>query len=195
VQTSYVQYSSFWQRLQRKRKFCCLLGNMQCGLPMTHTKQQTRYSKHCRQKKTMLNAERFAYTITRDGPGAGSLMPKLPITLFYQQLSTATLGLLDTGAAVKVLPYQTGIELGAVWEPEAATLRLAGNLAQFDACPIFVQATVGHFAPVRLAFAWTRAENVPLILGQVNFSWNSMCVFIVPNKHLKCGPNPKPVKP
>lgn len=117
----------------------------------------------------MLNAQRLAYTAAQDGLGAASLMPKLPITLSLQQLSTATLGLLDTGATVNVMPYQIGIELGAVWKDEAATIRLTGNLAQFEACPIVIHATVGHFAPVRLAFAWTRAENVPLILGQVNF--------------------------
>ena len=96
-------------------------------------------------------------------------MPKLPLTLSLQQLSTTASGLLDTGATVNVLPYQIGIELGAEWKDEAATIRLTGNLAQFEACPIILRATVGQFAPVRLAFAWTRAETVPLILGQVNF--------------------------
>ena len=32
-----------------------------------------------------------------------------------------------------------------------------------------LQGLVGSFAPVPMAFAWTRAEQVPLILGQVNF--------------------------
>jgi hypothetical protein len=113
----------------------------------------------------MRNAERFVYTATQDGPGAVSLMPKLPIRLVLQQLSTTASGLLDTGATVNVLPYQVGIELGAEWKDEAATIRLTGNLAQLEACPIVVHATVSQFPPVRLAFAWTRAENVPLILG------------------------------
>ena len=34
---------------------------------------------------------------------------------------------------------------------------------------MLVQAVVGEFEPVQLAFAWTQAMNVPLILGQVNF--------------------------
>jgi hypothetical protein len=34
---------------------------------------------------------------------------------------------------------------------------------------VLVNATVGNFPTVRLAFAWTRAENTPIILGQVNF--------------------------
>ncbi len=41
--------------------------------------------------------------------GEASLQPYLPITLSHQGHSTATLGLLDTGAMVNVLPYHTGI--------------------------------------------------------------------------------------
>jgi hypothetical protein len=46
---------------------------------------------------------------------------------------------------------------------------LTGNLAQYEACPLIVSAKIGKFESVRLAFAWTQAENIPLILGQVNF--------------------------
>ena len=35
--------------------------------------------------------------------------------------------------------------------------------------PFFVVATIGDFAPVRLAFAWVNYANAPLILGQTNF--------------------------
>ena len=34
---------------------------------------------------------------------------------------------------------------------------------------ILVTATVARFAPVRLVFAWTRADDVRLLLGQTNF--------------------------
>lgn len=78
-------------------------------------------------------------------------------------------GLVDTGATVNVLPYAVGLELGAVWDDKAASLRLSGNLAQFLAHPLVVSVVVGSFAPVRLAFAWTQSEDVPLLLGQVNF--------------------------
>jgi hypothetical protein len=78
-------------------------------------------------------------------------------------------GLLDTGATVNVLPCDTGRQLGAVWDQQTTPVHLTGNLARFEARVLIVSATVGEFAPVRLAFAWTRANNVPLILGQVNF--------------------------
>jgi hypothetical protein len=42
-------------------------------------------------------------------------------------------------------------------------------LGNFPAMPLVVTAAVGDFAPVKLAFAWTRTENVSLILGQMNF--------------------------
>jgi hypothetical protein len=47
------------------------------------------------------------------------------------------------------LPYQLGIEIGAIWEEQTTPLQLTGNLAQFEARVIVL--------------------NVPLILGQVNF--------------------------
>jgi hypothetical protein len=67
------------------------------------------------------------------------------------------------------LPYSLGGRLGAVWDDRKATIRLAGNLGDFSAMPLVVVGEVGGFAPVRLAFAWTQAENVGLILGQMNF--------------------------
>jgi hypothetical protein len=101
--------------------------------------------------------------------GEAGLQPYLPLTLTYQEHSLTVLGLFDTGAMVNVLPYQVGVDLGAVWEQQSTPLRLTGNLAQFEARGLLVSAVVGQLAPVRLAFAWTRATTVPVLLGQVNF--------------------------
>jgi hypothetical protein len=68
-----------------------------------------------------------------------------------------------------VLPYDFGLQLGAIWEDTKAVLRLGGNLGRLPAMPLFVTAELADFAPVRLAFAWTKTRNVPLILGQTNF--------------------------
>ena len=81
---------------------------------------------------------------------------------------TAT-GLVDSGADVSVMPYRLGLELAADWEAQTTVVRLSGNLADHEARGLIVSATVSDLSPVRLAFAWTQAENVPLILGQVNF--------------------------
>ncbi len=78
-------------------------------------------------------------------------------------------GLVDSGATVNVLPYDVGVQLGGVWDERKANIRLAGTLGGLNAMPLFVTAQVGEYAPVRLAFAWVKREDVPLILGQTNF--------------------------
>lgn len=80
-----------------------------------------------------------------------------------------TRGLIDSGATVNVLPFPLGLRLGAVWESQTTCVTLAGNLAAQEARAILLEARIADFAPVPLVFAWTRMENVPLLLGQVNF--------------------------
>ncbi|BAY48046.1 hypothetical protein SAMD00079811_56650 [Scytonema sp. HK-05] len=79
------------------------------------------------------------------------------------------MGLLDTGASVNVLPYDIGLQLGAVWEQQTVSLRLAGNLAPIEARGLIVEATVGQFPSVDLAVAWAQTNDIPLLLGQMNF--------------------------
>jgi hypothetical protein len=117
----------------------------------------------------MPNAERYPFVSSDAALGEASFRPYLPFTLFYQQGSVPVSGLLDTGASVNVLPYLVGVELGYEWERQTTALSLTGNLAQYEARVVLVQAVVGQFEPVQLVFAWTQATNVPLILGQVNF--------------------------
>jgi len=76
---------------------------------------------------------------------------------------------MDSGAMINLLPYDVGTQLGAVWDDRKANIRLAGTLGSLNAMPLSVTAQVGEFAPLRLAFAWVKSNNVPLILGQTNF--------------------------
>ncbi len=39
-----------------------------------------------------------------------------------------TVGLVDSGATVNVLPYELGFQLGGVWDDRKAIIQLAGNL-------------------------------------------------------------------
>ncbi len=117
----------------------------------------------------MPDPQRFPFVAAGSHLGEAGFLPQLPITLAYQDHSVSASGLLDTGATVNVMPYQIGLELGVIWEEGASSLRLSGNLAHHEARPVIVAAAVGRFSPVRLAFAWTQADDVPLILGQVNF--------------------------
>ncbi|GAK58775.1 hypothetical protein U27_05750 [Candidatus Vecturithrix granuli] len=112
------------------------------------------------------NTRRFPFTDPR--PGSIKL-PFLPMLLTYQGRSVSVSGLLDTGATVNVLPYDLGIQLGAVWDRLPAPVRLTGNLGGYEARSLIVSATVEPFAPVKLVFAWTQHRHVPVILGQMNF--------------------------
>ena len=117
----------------------------------------------------MRKLQGYSYTTFDPTLGEAGFRPLLPITLDYQDRSIQANGLLDTGATVNVLPYQLGLEIGAIWEEQATSLQLTGNLAQFEARVLILNTKVSDFEPVRLVFAWTKAPNVPLILGQVNF--------------------------
>jgi len=96
-------------------------------------------------------------------------LPTIPITLSFANFSISANALLDSGSTVNLLPYDIGLQLGAIWEEQTVRLPLAGNLARVKAKGLFVQVQVGNLEPVRLAFAWAQAAHVPLILGQTNF--------------------------
>ena len=96
-------------------------------------------------------------------------LPTIPIILSYTDSLISTNALLDTGSTVNLLPYDIGLQLGAIWEEQTVRLPLAGNLARVEARGIFVHIQVGNLEPVRLAFAWAQTSQVPLILGQTNF--------------------------
>ena len=101
----------------------------------------------------------------------------MPLTLKATQ-SLAVSALLDTGAAVNVLPYGIGVQLGFIWDQQTTSVQLSGNLASVEARVVLVAATVAQFPPVRLAFAWARQDSIPVILGQVNFFMEfDVCFF------------------
>ena len=117
----------------------------------------------------MADAIQFPYTVTNPALGESSGLPLLPLTLRHQQQSVLVSGLLDSGATVNVLPYAVGLQLGLVWSQQTVPVKLTGNLARYEARGVILTAEVGAFAPVRLAFAWTVSDEVPVLLGQTNF--------------------------
>jgi hypothetical protein len=117
----------------------------------------------------MLNSKRFPFIKRNNSFGIPSTMPYLPLVLTYRNRSLEVMALLDTGASVNVLPYEIGLQLGAVWEEQTVPVQLSGNLAPMEARGLVLSATVAEFSPVFLAFAWTEFREVPLILGHTNF--------------------------
>jgi hypothetical protein len=96
-------------------------------------------------------------------------LPMIPVMLSYANFSVSANALLDTGSTVNLLPYDIGLQLGAIWERQTVRLPLAGNLAKVKARGLFLHIQIGDLEPVRLAFAWVQASHIPLILGQTNF--------------------------
>ncbi|MEZ4732419.1 MAG: hypothetical protein R3E79_35360 [Caldilineaceae bacterium] len=121
---------------------------------------------------------RFPYTVTAPTQNELDSLPRLPLTLQLDHNRVETVGLVDSGATVNVLPYDIGLQLGESWEERKATIKLAGNLGGFAAQPVFAMAAIGDLAPIRLVFAWTRSNNVSLILGRLNFFMEfEVCFF------------------
>ena len=112
---------------------------------------------------------RFQYSTADPAQDEYDSLPRIPLTLRYNDHQLDIVGLVGSGATVSVLPYEVGLQLGGQWDERLTNLRLAGNLGRSQAMPFFAMAIIGGFAPVRLAFAWVRETNVPLILGQTNF--------------------------
>ena len=117
----------------------------------------------------MLDGQRYSFVERTNSEGVSNMMPYLPISLTHRNHCVEVMGLLDTGATVNVLPYEIGLELGAVWEEQTVPVQLSGNLARKEARGLVVSATVGECSPILLAFAWTASREAPLILGHMNF--------------------------
>lgn len=117
----------------------------------------------------MLDSQRFPFTERTDSLGRKIVMPYLPLTLTNGSRSVEVMALLDTGASVNVLPYEIGVQLGAVWEEQTVPIELSGNLARNEARGLVLSGTVAQFSNFLLAFAWTQSRDVPVILGHMNF--------------------------
>lgn len=96
-------------------------------------------------------------------------LPRVTLALSCNNRRVEALSLVDSGATINVLPYQIGIELGEIWDDRKAYIQIASNLSKLSGIPVAVKAQIGDFDPVRLAFAWVKTDDMPLILGQTNF--------------------------
>jgi hypothetical protein len=112
---------------------------------------------------------RFRYSTTDPRQSELDSLPRIPLTLRNGNRTVESIGLVDSGATVNVLPYDLGIQLGAVWDASKANLRLSGSLGDQIAMPLFAAAEIDGLPTARLAFAWIKNNNAPLVLGQTNF--------------------------
>ena len=123
------------------------------------------------------SALQFPYIVRDPSVGNASLAPMLPLTLIGARSAT-TSGLLDSGAALNVVPFALGVELGFDWAEQTRSVALSGNMSSVEARVVVLSARVGTFDPIRLAFAWAKTDAVPFLLGQVNFFMEfDLCFF------------------
>lgn len=115
-----------------------------------------------------MRTERFAY-VDQSPVGRLAVLPFLPLNLRCGVAEVETIGLVDSGATVNVLPYDLELRLGLEWRDGESAVSLTGNLAAYDAQPAHLTARIGGFEPIVLGFAWSKNPNVPLILAQVSF--------------------------
>ncbi len=68
-----------------------------------------------------------------------------------------------------LMSCRMGCDLGAIWEEQNFSVQLAGNLATVEARGIVLSAQIGDFHPITLVFAWSQTDDVPILLGRMNF--------------------------
>ncbi len=117
----------------------------------------------------MRDSQQFSFTEGFDTFGVPDALPQLPLSLSYRESAIEVIALLDTGASVNVLPYRVGVQLGAVWDEQTTVVTLAGSLATIEARGLLISAQISDFSHVRLVFAWSLSDDVPLLLGRMNF--------------------------
>jgi hypothetical protein len=80
-----------------------------------------------------------------------------------------TTALIDSGAAVSVLPYTLGARFGVDWDSLTVPCGVGGSVGSIPGKLLLVDGTLSPFPPVGLIFAWVKSDQVPVLLGQTNF--------------------------
>jgi hypothetical protein len=116
----------------------------------------------------MPSQQTFSYIAGDSAWGEASLMPYVPLTIYRDGQAVNEYALVDSGSSVNVMPYSLGERMGLNWEDELTLVKLTGNLASLEAKGIVVNARDGDSEIVELVFAWTRTDDAPFLLGQIN---------------------------
>ena len=113
----------------------------------------------------------YHYTRSPAYPELRGGLPLVDIALYHEGHNCSVTALVDSGAAMSVLPYDIGLELGLVWEEQTIPVDIGGVLKQTPAYGILVRGELASLPPVALVFAWIRqtSREVRTILGQMNF--------------------------
>ncbi len=116
-----------------------------------------------------MTARQFNYTRSDAFPELTIGLPFVHISLSFHGHSIQSPALVDSGASVSVLPYDIGLQLGLKWDEQKYPVDLTVLLQGTQAYGVVLKGKISDFSEVPLAFAWTRRNDIRLILGQLNF--------------------------
>ena len=86
-------------------------------------------------------------------------MPVVNVSLSHEGHSVVMPALVDSGAAMNLLPFECGQHLGFVWEEQRLPLPMGGLLSNAKAFAVSVTFSLDPFPPIDLAFAWTDVSH------------------------------------
>jgi hypothetical protein len=94
--------------------------------------------------------KQFSYTAIQ--PFAAG-MPIIIIRLSRSGREISIPAIVDSGAALNILPYDYGLQLGFIWEEQRLMLPVGGLLRGAEAYAVSAQTAIDPFIPVNMAFA------------------------------------------
>ena len=134
---------------------------------------------------------KFRYSVTSPAQDEFDSMPRVPLTLEANRRRIKTNALVDSGAMISVMPFRLGQQLGMTWKQNEANVNLGGIADGAGGIPILVSAQIGEYTPVELVFAWTKRNDLPLILGQYDFFEHFQICFQRYNMEFEITPKPR----
>jgi len=114
---------------------------------------------------------KYQYSRSPEFPHLRGGLPLVEIALYHGGHEVTISALVDSGAAMSVLPYDTGLELGLVWEDQTVPVDVGGVLKNTPAYGVLVRGELFTLPPVALVFAWIHrtSDEIRTILGNMNF--------------------------
>jgi hypothetical protein len=104
-----------------------------------------------------------------------SSLPFLRLRLIGDNQTLEVWALVDSGAAVNVLPFHVGKALGLRWDDFESGPELGGGVAG-ETGSLWLTARLQGLAPIQLKFCWLKHANARVILGHENFfNYFSVC--------------------
>ena len=128
----------------------------------------------------MAKMVRVNYTVGDPSISDASLIPYARARLFSKTTSVESIGLLDSGASVNVLPYRLGCDLGLDWSAQKTDVQLGGNLSGWEARAVLLNLKIEQLTVVPLVFSWSRNEAVTFVWFYENREAGRVIVFMVP---------------